>query len=88
MLFTWLANRCFTFKVQHERTFAEAIRYMSIALVAALLNYLIYCVLVSIGMAPIASVATASALQSVLSFFAYQHLVFGGRSGQHAGPSA
>ena len=77
MTFTWLANRHFTYGVRTARTAGEAFRYASIASVMALANYMIYLVLVTNGMPAVVAVAMATTLQTILSFYSYQHLVFG-----------
>lgn len=76
MAFTWLANRYFTYKVSKERTAREALLYLVVALVMALINYLIYLVLVRYGVWPVAAVASATACQTIISFNAYRHIVF------------
>lgn len=76
MLFTWLANRCFTYQVEHSRSIREGGRYMLVALSMALINYLIYLVLVSYGLWPMLAVTLATACQTILSFHAYRYFVF------------
>lgn len=76
MVFTWLANRYFTYQVKRVRSASEAVRYAIVALCMALLNYLIYVVLVWYGVWPLAAVTLATACQTLLSFHAYRHFVF------------
>lgn len=76
MVFTWLANRRFTYDVKKARTKSEAMRYATVAAVMAFINYLIYVVLVSFGAWPVLAVLVATICQAVMSFNAYRYLVF------------
>jgi putative flippase GtrA len=76
MAFTWLANRYFTYEVKKARSTNEAMRYAVVAMVMALINYLIYFVLVSYRTWPLAAVTFATACQTVMSFHAYRYFVF------------
>ena len=76
MLATWLANRHFTYQVATEKSPGEAFRYGVVAAVFALLNYLLYLVLVHLGVHPALSVALATVAQTFFSFHAYRHFVF------------
>lgn len=76
MAFTWLANRYFTYRVNKARSTSEAMRYSMVALVMALINYLIYFFLVRFGIWPVAAVTLATACQTLISFHAYRHFVF------------
>jgi len=76
MLTTWLLNRRFTFGVRKQKTVSEAARYAVVALVSALLNFLLYSWLVKIGVwAPVA-VAIATGTLMGFSFFGYRRLAF------------
>lgn len=77
MAFTWLANRYFTYRVRTACTAGEAFRYACVASVMALANYTIYLVLVTNGMAAVVAVTVATALQTIVGFYSYEHLVFG-----------
>lgn len=77
MVFTWLANRQHTFRVKKERSWAEAARYGTVAVVAACLNYLIYSGLVTFSLAPFLAIVFATAVVAVFSYFAYKHFAFG-----------
>ena len=79
MLFTWLANRHFTFAVNTGRTFSEAVRYVVVALFFATTNYGVYFFLVMNGLMPAIAVMLATAAQIFFSFLGYRHIVFGGR---------
>jgi putative flippase GtrA len=76
MAFTWSANRVFTYRARHRRSAAEAVRYATVAAVMAGFNYLLYLGLLWWGLAPIAAVTLATAVQTVLSFKAYRRFVF------------
>lgn len=75
-LFTWLANRQFTYKIATEKSTQEAIRYGLVAAVVALMNYSIYIALISFDIDPPLAVAIATAAQTVISFYAYQLFAF------------
>jgi len=76
MLTTWLLNRRFTFRVRQQKSFSEAMRYALVALVSALLNFLLYSWLVKMGIwAPLA-VAIATGTLMGFSFFGYRMLAF------------
>lgn len=77
MTFTWLANRYFTYRVDRARSTREAIRYGLVALSTAAMNYLIYVILVGLGLWPVAAVALATAIQAIVSFRMYRYFVFG-----------
>ncbi len=76
MAYTWQANRHFTYRVGTARSAVEAMRYAMVAAVMAVINYLIYLILVTQGMWPVAAVTVATACQTVMSFFAYRQFVF------------
>lgn len=76
MLATWLANRHFTYQVAAEKSPGEALRYGVVAAVFALLNYLLYLLLVHLGVHPALSVALATVTQTFFSFHAYRRFVF------------
>lgn len=76
MTYTWLANRTFTYRVGTDRSAGEAVRYASVALALAMINYLIYLALVRKGVWPVAAVTLATALQVVMGFYGYRYFVF------------
>ena len=73
---TWLLNRSLTFNVATPRSRAELLRYSTVALSSALFNFVIYSVLVLMGLHPLFAVALATLLLTVYSFFAYRKVVF------------
>ncbi|HEY6094253.1 MAG TPA: GtrA family protein [Gallionellaceae bacterium] len=76
MTFTWLANRYFTYRVKATRSASEALRYAIAAITMAMVNYLIYLILVQNGLPPVMAVTLATACQTAISFYLYKHLVF------------
>lgn len=76
MLFTWLANRRFTYMVGSRRTLAEGMRYGSVALGMAVINYVLYLVLIRLGTHSLLALTIATACQVIVSFHAYRHIVF------------
>ena len=77
MLFTWLANRHITFAVSHKKNVSEVVRYSGVALLAALLNYLIYSTIIDIGLSPLLGIVIATTIVAVFSYFGYKHIAFG-----------
>ncbi|MCB1894286.1 MAG: GtrA family protein [Zoogloeaceae bacterium] len=76
MLTTWIANRSFTFRVARRGSLRELQKYLAVALAAAGFNYLVYRMLLSWALTPLPAIVVATALQAILSFLAYRHLVF------------
>lgn len=76
MIYTWCINRRFTYEVKTGRTAGEAMRYATVAMAMALLNYLIYFVLTSRGVWPVTAVTFSTACQTVLSYHLYRQIVF------------
>lgn len=77
MACTWAGNRRFTYEVKSDPIGGEAVRYATVAAAMALLNYLIYLVLVSNGVRPVVAVTVSTACQTLLSFRLYRQIVFG-----------
>ena len=75
-VFTWLANRHFTYAVQAGRSAAEALRYAAVAAAMAGLNYAVFLLLLRLGAAPLLAVALATACQTAVSFHAYRRFAF------------
>ncbi len=73
---TWLLNRTLTFKVDKPKSRAELMRYATVALSSALMNFLLYSAFVFAGMPPLLAVAAATILLLLYSFFAYRRMVF------------
>jgi putative flippase GtrA len=76
MAFTWIANRRFTYEVRVARSVGEGLRYLAVAIAMALFNYLIYLVLVGLGIWPMAALTAATACQTIVSFHAYRRFAF------------
>jgi len=79
MLFTFWANRTFTFGRSGRGLAAEGARYGGVGVSAALLNYALYCALVLVfpGLSPLLAVAAASLAAMAWSFAGYSRFVFG-----------
>jgi len=73
---TWLLNRSLTFRTSRPKSRAELMRYAAIALSSAALNFLLYSVLVLLGVPVLVAVAMASGVLMAYSFFAYRSVVF------------
>lgn len=76
MIFTWQANRQYTFNVAKARNLPEFLRYTTTALIAALLNYFIYSALIILSWPPLSALIIATCIASILSFFCYKNFVF------------
>ena len=83
LLFTWLANRHFTYEIKNNRTLKEALSYASVSLVVSIFNYAIYVYLVRIGMQPVVAVTIATFCQTILSFNLYRRIVFKKKDQNH-----
>lgn len=82
MAFTWLANRHVTFAVGNKKSVSEAVRYSAVALLAALINYLIYSALIALALPPLPAIIIATTVVAIFSYFGYKNFAFGipGRS--------
>ena len=76
ILVTWLLNRTVTFQVERPKERAELVRYATVALSSALLNFLLYSALVLAGVQPLVAVALATLLLLFYSFHVYRRVVF------------
>ncbi len=73
---TWLLNRSLTFNVERPKSRDELMRYAAVALSSAFFNFVLYSVLVLVGVQPLVAVAVATLLLLSYSFFAYRRMVF------------
>lgn len=73
---TWLLNRTLTFNVDKPKTRAELMRYATVALSSAFLNFVLYSALVLFGVHPLIAVAIATLVLTLYSFMAYRRMVF------------
>jgi putative flippase GtrA len=73
---TWLLNRSLTFRVTKPRSRAELTRYVAVALSSAAMNFLLYSLLIFLGVHPLIAVAIATLVLLAYSFLAYRRLVF------------
>jgi putative flippase GtrA len=76
MLFTWWANRRFTYQVRRSGSAAEAGRYVVVAAVVATGNYGLFLLLVAVGLPALLALVLATTAQTLVSFMAYRHFVF------------
>lgn len=76
MAYTWIGNRYFTYKVKIDRSTREVMRYAMVAAAMALINYIIYYILVNNGVLPVVAVFFAAACHAVISFYCYRLFVF------------
>ena len=81
MLTTWRLNRALTFGPSDTTQASEGVRYFVVAILTALLNYLIYAgLLLSIsGMMPVFAVVLATGVSMIASYLGYSRFAF--RSG-------
>lgn len=81
MLTTWRLNRALTFGASDTSQASEGVRYFVVAILTALLNYLIYAgLLLSIsGMMPVFAVVLATGVSMIASYLGYSRFAF--RSG-------
>ncbi len=82
MLATWRLNRWLTFGASAAGQVTEGARYLTIAGVAALLNYAIYSALLLAcrSMPPPIAVAISTSIVMAVSYFGYSRLVFASSS--------
>ena len=78
MMVTWRLNRALTFDTRGTDQAAEGIRYFTVAIIAAILNYAIYAgLLLTIPvLPPLLAIVIAIGSVTMLSFAGYRHLVF------------
>lgn len=79
MLSTWMVNRNFTFQRGSRSVASEGLRYGSVGISSALLNYAIYAAALFIipDLRPIFAVIIASALATIWSYVGYNYFVYG-----------
>ena len=76
VIVTWLLNRQLTFRVDAPKSHAEALRYIVVAAVSALLNFAVYTVLIIAGIWPVLAVAISSIALLFFSFHFYKRFAF------------
>jgi putative flippase GtrA len=76
MLFTWLANRHFTYEIKKQHSFQEAMSYFSVSIFVSIINYCIFILFIYYGLLPFFAIAFATLFQAVLSFNLYRFIVF------------
>ena len=89
MLATWRLNRALTFGASAARQLTEGARYLTVATIAALLNYAIYSAILLgfLVVPPPIAVAISTLVVMTGSYFGYSRLVFSA-PGSGAGASA
>ncbi|KQV84260.1 GtrA family protein [Rhizobium sp. Root1220] len=78
MATTWIVNRTFTFGRSGRSMAAEGLRYGSVGVTVALVNYGLYSALLLTlpALQPLAAMILATAASTVLSFIGYSRFVF------------
>lgn len=78
MMVTWRLNRALTFGTSGSDQATEGIRYFTVAILAAVLNYAIYAGLLIAfpALSPLFAIIVAIGAVTMLSFAGYRHLVF------------
>jgi putative flippase GtrA len=76
ILTTWLLNRTLTFRIDTPKSKDEVVRYVLVALSSATLNFLLYTLLVLLGIWPISAVAVSTIALMFYSFFFYRRFAF------------
>ncbi len=78
MVFGWLCNRRFTFRMTGRPRLAEFLRYAAASGLAVAVNYLTFAaLLVSVPQVPLAAAAFAgSAVAAGVSYLGYRHVAF------------
>lgn len=75
---TWQINRRLTFSPSSRGMAREGARYGGVGIATSVVNYLVYCAILSAlpGLPPLAALAFASIVAMALSFLGYSRLVF------------
>ena len=76
MIFTWLANRRYTFNVIAPRSIHELVKYSSVSCLIALLNYIIYFGLLLVAIMPSLSLVLSTCSTALLSYAIYRGIVY------------
>lgn len=78
MMVTWRLNRALTFGTSGSDQATEGIRYFTVAILAAVLNYAIYVGLLIAfpALPPLIAIVVAIGTVTMLSFVGYRRLVF------------
>jgi len=76
IVFTWLANRNFTYQIDRPKSVNEAARYAIAAALMAALNYIVFLVLITNQIWPLAAITVSTGIQAAISFHFYRIFVF------------
>lgn len=84
MLFTWAANRAYTFRSKGGRPARELLAYAVVALAAFGLNWGIFAAAVLAGLPTLPAIVLATLCQTGFTFLGYKKWVFRPRSADRA----
>ncbi|MBC7750337.1 MAG: GtrA family protein [Candidatus Saccharibacteria bacterium] len=73
---TWFLNRKLTFNISEPATAKELGRYISVALISAILNFVLYSLLIVRGVIPTIAIAISTVVLMFFSFFGYKLFAF------------
>lgn len=73
---TWLLNRQHTFGLASRPRFSELMRYAAVAGVTAVLNFILYSLLLRAGMVPVLAIAVSTVCLMFVSFSGYRIFAF------------
>lgn len=76
ILYTWQANRRFTYRVAKSASAREGLRYGVVALSMATMNYLAYFILILNYVNPLYAIIMATSMQAIVGFYIYRYYVF------------
>ena len=76
MVFTWAANRTYTFRAQGGKPARELPAYAAVALVAFGINWGVFAGAVYAGLAPLPAIVLSTLCQTGFTYFGYKKLVF------------
>lgn len=76
VIFTWFANRRYTFKVKKTLPIHKVASYFCFAGAGSVLNFVIYSGLLHVVVLPLVAIIVASFIVSVFSYYSYKYVVF------------
>jgi putative flippase GtrA len=80
VLTTWRLNRALTFGASPNSQASEGLRYASVAIAVACLNYAVYCLLLALwrDMPPVLATVAATLVAMTFSYLGYSRFAFQG----------
>lgn len=80
VLTTWRLNRAITFGASPSSQASEGVRYASVAIAVACLNYAVYCLLLALwrDMPPVLATVAATLVAMTFSYLGYSRFAFQG----------